>query len=283
MEKQFYRRHLPHWQIPEAMYFITYRLYGSVPRPVIEQLKADYRAALELAEQAALAEFRDEYGLTGMEAPLSLGLTELDFWSGTCTPEVRSGDVTLGTPPEQTSGVPVLPERTSGVQVPPERTSGVPPELRAKLEQIGKKKVYEERKRYFGHFDAFLDQNLNEPYWLRQPDIAQINADALHFYHQKAYKLYAFCIMSNHIHVLFEALPDAPALEVIMRRLKRYTALQCNRALGREGHFWEAESYDHIVRQGEFDRILAYILNNPVKAGLVADWQGWPWTYCAWP
>nr|MBP6826943.1 transposase [Saprospiraceae bacterium] len=271
MEKQFYRRHLPHWQIPEATYFVTYRLYGSVPRSVIEQLKADYRAALESAEQAALAEVISEHGLTGAEAHLSLGLKELDFWSGNRTPEVRSGDVTWST----------APERTSGVRESPERTSGVPPELRTKLDQIGKKKAYEERKRYFGHFDAFLDRNLNEPYWLQQPEIAQINADALHFYHQKMYKLYAFCIMSNHIHVLFEALPEAPALEVVMRRLKRYTALQCNRALGWEGHFWEAESYDHIVRQDEFDRILAYILNNPVKAGLATNWQAWPWTYCA--
>ena len=79
MEKQFYRRHLPHWQIAEATYFVTYRLYGSVPRTVIEQLKADYRAALAQAEQAAVADFCALHGLTGMETHLSLGMAEADF------------------------------------------------------------------------------------------------------------------------------------------------------------------------------------------------------------
>ncbi len=30
----------------------------------------------------------------------------------------------------------------------------------------------------------------------------------------------------------------------------------------------------------EFGRIVRYVLNNPVKAGLVEDWSKWPWTYC---
>jgi len=230
MEKQFYRRNLPHWQIPEAIYFVTYRLYGSMPRSVIEQLKAEYQAAL----------------------------------GRICTPELRSG-ASLGlASPEQSSGV--QPGVTS-----PELSSGV-----------HKKLAYDEQKRYFARFDALLDQNLNGPYWLQEPEIAQINWDALLFYHDKLYKMYAFCIMSNHIHVLFEALPDAPPLEIIMGRLKRYTAVKCNKVLGNTGNsFWESESYDHMVRKGEFDPILAYILNNPVKAKQVSSWQDWKWTYCA--
>ncbi|MDQ6701490.1 MAG: hypothetical protein M3Z36_15020, partial [Acidobacteriota bacterium] len=35
--------------------------------------------------------------------------------------------------------------------------------------------------------------------------------------------------------------------------------------------FWQAESYDHFVRdEWEFKRIATYIENNPVRAGLVA-------------
>ncbi len=44
--------------------------------------------------------------------------------------------------------------------------------------------------------------------------------------------------------------------------------------------FWQHESYDHVVRnEREYERILAYIVNNPVKAGLVSDWQEWPYTF----
>ena len=54
--------------------------------------------------------------------------------------------------------------------------------------------------------------------------------------------------------------------------LKGYTAREANRLLGRTGQpFWQGESYDHWVRdETEFIRIIAYIENNPVKAGLVA-------------
>jgi len=61
---------------------------------------------------------------------------------------------------------------------------------------------------------------------------------------------------------------------------KKFSSLQCNRLLCRKGHFWEEESYDHWLREGEFDRIVAYTLNNPVKAGIVSRWQDYPWTYC---
>ena len=47
------------------------------------------------------------------------------------------------------------------------------------------------------------------------------------------------------------------------------------------GSFWQAESYDHVVRNGELERIISYVLENPVKAGLVEDWEQWPYTYLA--
>ena len=65
-----------------------------------------------------------------------------------------------------------------------------------------------------------------------------------------------------------------------LRSLKGRSAREANLLLGREGAFWQAESYDHVVRNAaEMQRIVAYILENPVKAGLAADWQQWPHTY----
>lgn len=38
--------------------------------------------------------------------------------------------------------------------------------------------------------------------------------------------------------------------------------------------------YDHYVRNAEeWNRIIAYVLNNPVKARYVADWRDWKWNY----
>jgi len=72
-----------------------------------------------------------------------------------------------------------------------------------------------------------------------------------------------------------------PPLVRTLQRLKSYTATQANKLLGLTGAFWQSETYDHVVRPGELERIVSYVLENPVNAGLVEDWQQWPHTYLA--
>ena len=69
----------------------------------------------------------------------------------------------------------------------------------------------------------------------------------------------------------------------VLQTLKGYTAREANRLLGRTGQpFWQGESYDHSVRDDrEFTRIKAYIENNPVKAGLVANAEDYLWSSAA--
>jgi putative DNA methylase len=65
-------------------------------------------------------------------------------------------------------------------------------------------------------------------------------------------------------------------LSSIMHSLKSYTAHEANTILHRTGPFWQSESYDHWVRdEQELDRIVAYIANNPLEAGLVERLQDW--------
>jgi REP element-mobilizing transposase RayT len=83
--------------------------------------------------------------------------------------------------------------------------------------------------------------------------------------------------MPNHVHVLI--LPHV-ALPQITHWIKGTTAREANRLLGRTGElFWQDESFDHWVRnEREFHRIVAYIEENPVSAGLVATAEDWPWS-----
>ena len=123
--------------------------------------------------------------------------------------------------------------------------------------------------------------------WLRQPEIAQIVREALHYSESTLYRLYAYVIMANHVHVLLEPALDEKTrmpmpLRIITQKLKGATARYANLALQRSGAFWEHESYDHWIRNPqEFERAAAYIVNNPVKAGLVEDWRDCPWTWIA--
>jgi type I restriction enzyme R subunit/putative DNA methylase len=83
--------------------------------------------------------------------------------------------------------------------------------------------------------------------------------------------------MANHVHVLL--LPKVPPSR-LLQSLKGVTARQANLLLGRTGEtFWQAESYDHWVRdETEWDRIAAYIEDNPVKAGLVHCAEDYRWS-----
>jgi REP element-mobilizing transposase RayT len=86
--------------------------------------------------------------------------------------------------------------------------------------------------------------------------------------------------MPNHVHVLFS--PHVP-LPRIMRSIKAFTAREANRILGRSGNpFWQDESFDHWIRDNAaFQRAVAYIESNPVKAGLVDRANEWPWSSAA--
>ncbi|MCS7035366.1 MAG: transposase [Saprospiraceae bacterium] len=155
--------------------------------------------------------------------------------------------------------------------------------------------LYNERKRYFGRYDALLDGLQYGPDYLRNPEVAEIIRQELHHFDGELYTLQAYCIMPNHVHILIdtrlqipeewepedgECLDYAP-LEVIMKRIKGRSAIAANRVLGRSGRFWQRESYDHYVRnEREWENILHYILNNPVKVGWVERWEDWPYTYC---
>jgi REP element-mobilizing transposase RayT len=140
--------------------------------------------------------------------------------------------------------------------------------------------TYAQQRLYFGRFDELLDASHHGPTWLNNRQVAQTVADSLQHFNGKAYTLICYCIMPNHVHVVVSLPDEAPPLVKTLQRLKGYSALQANKVMGRTGQFWQRETYDHIVRSPEeMTRVIAYVINNPVKAGLVDNWEAWPHTY----
>jgi len=141
------------------------------------------------------------------------------------------------------------------------------------------------RRQTFGRWDNALDKAANGPFWLREPKVAALVTESLHHLHDRVYELEAFCIMPNHMHLVFTPLQKADgrhyAMSSIMHSLKRHTARKANLLLKREGTFWQHENYDHVIRNAaEQERIIKYVVNNPVSAGLAKSWEDWEWTYC---
>jgi REP element-mobilizing transposase RayT len=125
--------------------------------------------------------------------------------------------------------------------------------------------------------DRALDHASTGPLYLREPAIAAIVVEAIQYRDNSDYRLHSDVVMANHVHLLITPLVEVSTL---MRSLKRFTAREGNRMLGLTGRpFWQDESYDRVVRDGnEFRRIASYIEMNPVKAGLVAAPELFPWS-----
>lgn len=145
--------------------------------------------------------------------------------------------------------------------------------------------AYLGRRRSFGLWDRALDIFNHSPRWLSRPQIGNVIVEALHYRDGHVYDLVAFCVMPNHVHLVCTLLMQQDGtyhpIHRVLQSLKRHTARQANIMLGRQGSFWRAESYDHVVRDtAELERIVRYVVGNPVKAGLVSEWRSWPWTYC---
>ena len=141
-------------------------------------------------------------------------------------------------------------------------------------------KLSDSWKRYFEKIDKLLHEYKKIPKYLENQEIASLVSSVLKFYNENEYDLLCYCIMPNHVHIIFTLKEKSRVLSKIMKSIKGYSARESNKILGRRGTFWQDESYDHIIRdEKELERIVYYVLNNPVKAGLVDEWGNWEWNY----
>lgn len=89
------------------------------------------------------------------------------------------------------------------------------------------------------------------------------------------YDLYAYCVMSDHVHALVAPRPGFD-LERIIGSWKSFSANRMQRTFGRAGAIWQEEYFDRIVRNRlDYETKVKYILENPLKR-----WPGitsYPW------
>jgi REP element-mobilizing transposase RayT len=129
----------------------------------------------------------------------------------------------------------------------------------------------------FVAMDRLLDTARFGPIHLKRPEVASLVRGSIQHPARTDCDLHAWVIMPNHVHLLLTPHGDVSRL---LRRLKGYSARQANQLLGRTGQpFWQDESYDHLVRNGEeFRRIESYVLTNPVRAGLAPSVAEFRWS-----
>ena len=132
---------------------------------------------------------------------------------------------------------------------------------------------------------AYMEQYLNAGYgacYLKDERIGRLVEDALFHFDGERYRLIAWVVMPNHVHVLIEMIEGYPLGEVI-HSWKSYTANKANEILGRQGRFWFPDYFDRYIRDNRhLANAVEYIHNNPVKAGLVEQADEWAFSSARW-
>jgi REP element-mobilizing transposase RayT len=108
--------------------------------------------------------------------------------------------------------------------------------------------------------------------------------EAVRYWDNRKWTVYAAVIMPNHVHALVQPLIQSKGgsfdLAEILHSVKSFSAHQINRQRERHGSIWQDERFDRIVRdEMEFKEKWEYIRNNPVKNGLCQSPEKYPWLY----
>lgn len=119
--------------------------------------------------------------------------------------------------------------------------------------------------------------------FLRDPNCAEMVQQALLHSDNKSYRLLEWCVMPNHVHVMIHT-HQGFSLGKIVGSWKSYSATQINAHLGRAGKVWAVDYHDRYIRDLEhYENAKSYVRKNPVKAGLCAKPEDFPWSSAGWP
>ena len=153
--------------------------------------------------------------------------------------------------------------------------------LRWKAELAGlptEKRDVEQRKRV----DAWIDAGHGSCV-LRSPPIAAMVQESLLTFDAQRYRLLAWVVMPNHVHVLFQPIPHWTVAKIVAS-WKKFTARKIcedrqDSGKGSVAPVWHREYWDRYIRdRAHLEQAVAYIHENPVKPGLAADPESWLWS-----
>jgi carbamoyl-phosphate synthase large subunit len=138
-------------------------------------------------------------------------------------------------------------------------------EARAARQQISLREHAELKRLLSDRVAALLDSGKGSCI-LKEPDVASIVVENLLHFDGDRYRLHAWCVMPNHVHVVVEPL-GRHQLGELLHSWKSFTAHKIGR-----GQIWQSEYYDHLIRdESDYRRCIEYVEQNPQHAGLT-DW-----------
>jgi putative DNA methylase len=148
-----------------------------------------------------------------------------------------------------------------------------PVRRRAEWEPIFKEANDSKKRRMI---EAWLDRGYGKC-WLRQPEIADHVEKVILVNNGRDFLMQAWCVMPNHLHLVLDVW-QIP-LSKLIGTWKGKSSRIANTVLNRQGHFWQADYFDTLIRdEAHLARAIRYTENNPPKARLAKDKRDWPWS-----
>lgn len=168
-------------------------------------------------------------------------------------------------------------EQLNSIQIRLQQTSN--PEDQKSL----RNQLYQTSVKFELAIDEILDSIKQGHFYLHRPPVQKIIMDSwLKLHRDQDIYLIAICVMGNHVHVIVKSSEPDESVDIgkLMDRHKTFTARESNKHLGRTGRpFWAKGYFDRTIRSGRFARALEYVVDNPVKAGIVNHWREWEGTF----
>ena len=131
-----------------------------------------------------------------------------------------------------------------------------------------------------GHVYFITIGTANKIPYFQDDKITKIVLDEMEFRRNaKEIRLFCFCIMPDHVHMLLSLTEDyQKSLINWVSVFKRYASKNINGSYGIKP-LWQKNFYDHVVRKEEsLVKIAEYIVNNPVRKGMVGTWEEYPYS-----
>lgn len=93
------------------------------------------------------------------------------------------------------------------------------------------------------------------------------------------WQVLCWCLMTTHYHLLVVVPEEEPLVSRALHAINSTYARRFNSRHGRRGHLFGDRFADTVVESdGHGHRTIAYILDNPVRAGMVKRFDEWPWS-----
>ncbi|MCL4369636.1 MAG: transposase [Chloroflexi bacterium] len=87
--------------------------------------------------------------------------------------------------------------------------------------------------------------------------------------------IHAYCFMPDHVHLLMSPSSTVSIVDFVRDFKSRSTRLAWQ--YGYKGAIWQTSYHDRFLRKDDDVQVaVEYILNNPVRRGIVAEWRQYP-------